>query len=182
MVIETQRLTLVLLAEQHAEDLSRFYNANKMHLSPWEPERATDYHTEEAWRQRCVDFQAEHEAGVSLRLLAYMSGQQNLIGTCFFTNISRGVFQACHLGYAIAEEFGGKGLMTEIVAGSIEYVFTQLNLHRVMANYMPENTRSARVLEKLGFEKEGYAKSYLKIAGEWRDHVLTAKVNPDHGV
>jgi ribosomal-protein-alanine N-acetyltransferase len=49
-----------------------------------------------------------------------------------------------------------------------------------MANYMPENKRSARVLEKLGFEKEGMARDYLKIAGEWRDHVLTAKINPWH--
>jgi ribosomal-protein-alanine N-acetyltransferase len=55
-----------------------------------------------------------------------------------------------------------------------------LRLHRVMANYVPENERSARVLEKLGFEKEGYARSCLKIAGKWRDHILTAKLNPKH--
>jgi hypothetical protein len=47
-----------------------------------------------------------------------------------------------------------------------------------MANYVPENERSARVLEKLGFEKEGYAKSYPRIAGKWLDHILTAKLNP----
>ena len=72
--------------------------------------------------------------------------------------------------------------MTEIVDASVSYVFQELNLHRIMANYVPENSRSARVLEKLGFEKEGLAKSYLKIAGRWRDHVLTSKLNPNHVV
>ena len=47
-----------------------------------------------------------------------------------------------------------------------------------MANYLPSNTRSEALLERLGFEREGYAKSYLQIGGRWRDHVLTAKVNP----
>jgi ribosomal-protein-alanine N-acetyltransferase len=46
-----------------------------------------------------------------------------------------------------------------------------------MANYMPGNERSARLLERLGFEREGYAKAYLNIAGRWQDHVLTALVN-----
>ena len=70
--------------------------------------------------------------------------------------------------------------MTEFVEAATNYVFAELDLHRIMANYVKENVRSARILEKLGFEKEGYAKSYLKIAGTWRDHVLTAKINPNH--
>jgi ribosomal-protein-alanine N-acetyltransferase len=45
-----------------------------------------------------------------------------------------------------------------------------------MANYMPRNDRSGRLLGRLGFEKEGYAKRYLKIEGLWEDHVLTAKI------
>jgi ribosomal-protein-alanine N-acetyltransferase len=48
-----------------------------------------------------------------------------------------------------------------------------------MANYMPENERSANLLKKLGFEREGFARSYLKIAGRWRDHVLNSLLNPD---
>jgi ribosomal-protein-alanine N-acetyltransferase len=48
-----------------------------------------------------------------------------------------------------------------------------------MANYMPRNERSAKLLASLGFEREGYAKRYLQIAGQWEDHVLTALVDPD---
>ena len=47
-----------------------------------------------------------------------------------------------------------------------------------MASYRPENDRSGRLLASLGFEHEGLAKAYLKIDGQWADHVLTSLVNP----
>jgi ribosomal-protein-alanine N-acetyltransferase len=59
-------------------------------------------------------------------------------------------------------------------------MFNQLQLHRVMATYMTANQRSAALLKRLGFEKEGYAKSYMNISGTWEDHILTALVNPSH--
>lgn len=43
---------------------------------------------------------------------------------------------------------------------------------------MPANERSARLLARLGFERKGYARAYLKIAGRWEDHILTARINP----
>ena len=49
-----------------------------------------------------------------------------------------------------------------------------LRLHRVQANHLPENQRSARLLQRLGFRVEGLAREYLYINGAWRDHVLTA--------
>ena len=49
-----------------------------------------------------------------------------------------------------------------------------------MATYTVANKRSAALLEQLGFEKEGYAKSYLNIAGVWEDHILTALINPSY--
>ena len=64
--------------------------------------------------------------------------------------------------------------MHEALERSIRYVFEELTLHRIMSNYMPVNTRSAKVLERLGFEKEGYAKNYLLINDRWEDHILTA--------
>ena len=71
--------------------------------------------------------------------------------------------------------------MMEILKATTGYMFEVIGLHRIMANYMPENKRSAAVLHRLGFEREGLAKSYLKINGQWRDHVLTSKLNPNNG-
>jgi ribosomal-protein-alanine N-acetyltransferase len=68
--------------------------------------------------------------------------------------------------------------MQECLECAIEDVFTREGLHRVMASHRPENLRSAALLARLGFEQEGFARAYLKIAGEWADHVLLAKINP----
>ena len=180
MLFETPRSRLVILTDKHAELLHDYYTRNQDHLVPWEPIRSDGYHSISSWQQRGREFYKEYEDGVSVRILALQPDGIKIIGVCFFTNIVRGVFSACNVGYSISHERCGHGLMTEIVSASVDYVFEQLDLHRIMANYVPENDRSARVLEKIGFEKEGYAKSYLQIAGKWRDHILTSKINPNH--
>ncbi|MNW20600.1 ribosomal-protein-S5-alanine N-acetyltransferase [compost metagenome] len=64
------------------------------------------------------------------------------------------------------------------MTAAIAHVFQNMKLHRIMANYRPENARSARLLSRLGFQREGEARSYLQINGAWCDHVLTALINP----
>jgi ribosomal-protein-alanine N-acetyltransferase len=64
--------------------------------------------------------------------------------------------------------------MFEALEASIKYVFEELGIHRIMANYMPINARSAKLLYRLGFIIEGYAKNYLLINDQWEDHILTA--------
>ena len=81
------------------------------------------------------------------------------------------------MGYNLAEAQQGKGYMTEAVRVAIKYVFEELNLHRVMANYMPHNQRSGNLLKRLGFVVEGYAKEYLLINGRWEDHIQTSLIN-----
>jgi ribosomal-protein-alanine N-acetyltransferase len=68
--------------------------------------------------------------------------------------------------------------MSEALTALIAYAFNDLRLHRIMANYMPSNERSARVLQRLGFQVEGYARDYLFLAGRWQDHIMTSLTNP----
>jgi ribosomal-protein-alanine N-acetyltransferase len=68
--------------------------------------------------------------------------------------------------------------VTEALGAALGFIFDAYRLHRVMASYRPDNARSGRLLENLGFEREGLAKAYLKIDGQWADHVLTSLVNP----
>lgn len=81
------------------------------------------------------------------------------------------------LGYHMAQKYEGKGFMTEILEVTLQYMFDVVGLNRVMATYMPRNKASEKVLFKLGFEKEGYARKYLKIAGKWEDHILTSRIS-----
>jgi ribosomal-protein-alanine N-acetyltransferase len=101
------------------------------------------------------------------------------LGTIAFTQIARGPFQSCMLGYALAREAQGRGLMHEGLRAAIDHVFGAMRLHRIQANYVPTNERSGRVLRRLGFAVEGYARDYLFIGGAWRDHILTALINPN---
>ncbi len=86
-----------------------------------------------------------------------------------FSNVVRGSFHACYLGYSIGEKWQGQGLMFEALTSAIRYMQRTQHIHRIMANYMPHNQRSGALLARLGFEKEGYAKDYLLIDGQWRD-------------
>ena len=94
-----------------------------------------------------------------------------------FPEFVRGAFQAAFLGYGLARQAEGQGLMTEALTAAIGFAFDERRLHRVMANYMPTNERSQAVLRGLGFVVDGYARDYLFINGAWRDHVLTSKTN-----
>jgi ribosomal-protein-alanine N-acetyltransferase len=67
--------------------------------------------------------------------------------------------------------------MFEALSAAIDYAFRELNIHRIMANHLLDNERSARLLQRLGFVREGVAKDYLRIDGVWRDHVLNSLTN-----
>ena len=172
------RLTLAILSPDQAELESAFYQRNQRHLAPWSPIRTTQYFSAEQIRRRLVIQASAFEAGLAMHFELLTPDGQEMIGACNFSGIIRGAFQACYLGYHIDEARQGQGLMREALEAGIAYMFERQNLHRIMANYIPGNERSARLLEGLGFEREGYAKAYLNIAGRWQDHVLTALVNP----
>ena len=156
---------------------SRYENANREHLAPWEPLRDPGYFSVDNARARTLLQVASMDEGEALLLLLLDPDDGEVLGRCSYTNIVRGVFQACHLGFSLAAAAQGRGLMARALRVANRYCFEQLGLHRIMASHLPRNARSERLLESLGFEKEGYARAYLKIAGVWEDHVLRALVD-----
>ncbi len=162
----------------HETILANYFAVNDEHLRPWAPAVSADYNTVESWRKRLQEREAEYARGESVFFIGTDRNQSHVIGICSLSNIIRGVFQACYLGYSVASRYEGKGYMKRIVVHAIEYAFNELRLHRVMANHMPDNDRSAALLNTLGFEREGLAKDYLLIAGKWEDHVLNSLRNP----
>ena len=69
--------------------------------------------------------------------------------------------------------------MAEALAGLVRHSFRSLDLGRIEAACLPENTPSRRTLERTGFVHEGEARRYLQIDGRWRDHVLYAVLRPE---
>jgi len=176
-LLKTSRTTLTILKPERAELIYNFYKENKTHIDPWEPERDENFYTLLSCRDRAAmaysGFFRKHCVNFSI----LDSHESELMGFCNFTNIIQGPFQACYMGYSIASKYEAQGLMSEAANTAIRYMFDTIGLHRIMANYMAHNERSARLLKKLGFEKEGYAKDYLKINGKWQDHILTSLIN-----
>jgi ribosomal-protein-alanine N-acetyltransferase len=180
--LHTVRLAVRLARPGMQAAMARFLSENfESHLDRWSPPATTAFFTEDFWRDRLAIAVEEYHAGRAARFVLQSEGSESspILGTCNYTNIVRGPFLACHLGYQIAHSHEGQGLMSEALRATNEFVFRALRLHRIMANYRPENERSGRLLERLGFVREGLAKDYLFIDGAWRDHVLTSLVNPE---
>ena len=177
--LETERLRLCLPGPRQAKAVLEYYQRNQAHLAPWEPRRGPEFFTVAFWAKQLDAAQGEYRRDVGTRLILTSKAEpERVIGVSNLSNIVRGSFQACHLGYSLDAELLGQGLMHEALREVIRFAFEEQELHRVMANYQPNNERSARVLERLGFVREGFAKDYLYIDGAWRDHVLTALVRP----
>lgn len=166
----TSRLVLRTPGQEDVMKLQKFKEQNKEHLAKWETTNINE---------KFDEWQKEYDEGKSVRFFLFLKEQPEaeIIGACNFTQIFRGGFQACYLGYRIGQLFEGKGLMTEALEKAIQYMFEIENLHRIMSNYVLKNKRSANVLQRLGFSIEGHAKDYLHINGRWEDHVLTALIN-----
>lgn len=180
--LRSERLLLRLPDASLAEALSDYYLRNAQHFAPYSPRRAPGFHSLEAWRERAAALRQGSLGGHALHLLLFPARgpSDELIGEINFTQIVRGAFQAAYLGYQLDREHVGRGLMSEALAASIAHVFQHMNLHRLMANYIPSNERSGRLLRRLGFSVEGYARDYLFIDGTWKDHVLTSLTNPNY--
>ena len=177
--LTTSRLIVEHMAPGHAEALADFFQRNEQHLAPWDPPRPAGIMEPAFWTAECERAVEDYEHGVVVRwVLRLRTAPERLIGRINYTQIARGPFQSCMLGYAIDHAHEGRGLMREALEATVEHVFAVLKLHRIQANYVPHNARSGRLLERLGFVNEGLAKDYLFIDGAWRDHVLTARLNP----
>lgn len=159
-------------------EIIRYFRENESHLSPFAPEKPANFYTEDFWKEQIRKHGDAFHADQALRLYLFDSEMnKEVMGSLEFSQISRGPFQACYLGYGIAKKHQGKGIMYEGLVVAIQYAFEELNIHRIMANHLPENERSARLLSRLGFRRECVAKEYLRINGAWRDHVLNSLHN-----
>lgn len=179
-VLESERLIMRLGEPEDVTSIIRYFTENRPYLEPFEPQRPHNFLTKQFW---ITELEARKQAARRLRSQNYFifpkTNPDEVIGAINLNNMVWGPFQAATLGYSLAAAKQGNGYMTEAGQRLIRYGFEVLNLHRIMANYMPHNQRSANVLKRLGFVVEGTAKHYLFINGKWQDHVLTSLVNPD---
>lgn len=175
----TTRLVVRLVHERDAYRLAEYYAANQTYLKPWEPVRDESHCVPSGWQARLGLITEMHRQGTAYYFILLDPEENEVYGVANFSNVLRGSFHACFLGYSLGEKWQGRGMMFEALQAAIRYMQRHQQMHRIMANYMPHNQRSGNLLARLGFEREGYAKDYLLIDGQWRDHVLTALTYAD---
>lgn len=84
------------------------------------------------------------------------------------------------LGFTLSAAHQGKGYASEAVRGLLEHLFVERELHRVSAEADARNTASVRLLERVGFRREGLRRSNTWFKGEWTDDVIFGLLRDDY--
>lgn len=78
----------------------------------------------------------------------------------------------CEIGYALGADHWGRGYAGEAVAAALAFAFDQLDLARIEADVDPRNDASIRLLERLGFRREGLLRARWRVGGEVQDALM----------
>ncbi|MFA5309447.1 MAG: GNAT family protein [Dehalococcoidales bacterium] len=103
------------------------------------------------------------------------------MGTCGF-HIWDARNNRVEIGYDLLPEFWGKGYMREALQAAIDFAFTIMNIHRIYAVTYTGNHRSIKVLEKLGFHKEGLLRDQFLFRGKYYDHFQYSLLKEESGI
>jgi ribosomal-protein-alanine N-acetyltransferase len=141
-------------------------------LQPWEPSWPADDLSRAAFRRRLAAYQRDQDLGGGYSFLIFRKTDHELVGGISLSNIRRGVAQMGSVGYWMGEPFVRRGYMLAAAQAIVTFGLGRLGLHRLEAACLPENEASQGLLQQVGFVLEGRASAYLKINGDWRDHLL----------
>ncbi|WP_033027274.1 GNAT family N-acetyltransferase [Streptomyces rimosus] len=163
VLVRGPRVAIRHISFEDREEIAALDRESAALHRPWVPARET---TPDAFREYVARFDRPTHEGFVVCLLAGGA----IVGGININNIVRGGIQSGALGYVAYASTTGHGYMTEGLRLVVEYAFTALGLHRLEANIQPGNTASVKLVERLGFRREGYSPSFQYVDGAWRDH------------
>jgi len=172
----------VILRQPQMSDYSEWAalrERSREFLGPWEPVWPADDLTRGAFRRRLKRYTEDQRSDQAYSFFILRKTDGVLVGGITLSNVRRGVAQAGSIGYWMGEPYARQGLMSMALRALIPFSFTALRLHRLEAACITTNVASIRLLEKSGFQREGYARQYLCINGMWQDHLLYARIKDD---
>ena len=177
--LETERMTLRPPQHSDFNEWAALREESREFLQPWEPVWSKDHLTRKGFTNRVYWAQRSIANGNAIPLFLIRRSDQALLGAITLDHIRRGPAQAGTTGYWIGAPHARGGYMREALQAVVHYAFSTLDLSRIEAGCLPENTPSRRLLEQCGYKYEGVAQSYLQINGRWRTHVLYANLRAD---
>lgn len=179
--IESAEVRLRAPALQDYASWAALREQSRDFLKPWEPSWPPDDLSRAAFRQRLRHFARALRLDEAYPFFIFRKADGALLGGCTLSHVRRGIAQTASLGYWIGAPFARQGYMTQALGALIPFAFNDLHLHRIEAACLPGNEASRRLLTKLGFKEEGFARGFLRIDGAWRDHALFALLAEDAG-
>ncbi|MDG0794888.1 GNAT family N-acetyltransferase [Cohnella ginsengisoli] len=158
------------LKKGDAAALLELRRRNRSFFEPFEPVRAEREFTPAGIRDMLDQDELHWERGSGFAFGIFLRDADRLVGRVNLSNVVRGAWESCTVGYYMDQDENGRGRMTEALGQAVSFAFGEAGLHRVQAAVMPRNLASIRVIEKNGFKYEGLAEYYLKIHGVWEHH------------
>jgi ribosomal-protein-alanine N-acetyltransferase len=174
---ETERLYLRILKPNYGRPVLEYYKRNHNFLKEWDPKPTEDFYTTSYQKNKLKNEYYLFKDQRMVRFWIISKETNKIIGNVCYSNIIMGNFKSCFLGYKLDKDEINKGYMTEAIKKTVEIMFDEYGLHRIEVNIIPRNARSLKVMEKLGFEREGFSRNYLEINGVWEDHIHFATYN-----
>jgi ribosomal-protein-serine acetyltransferase len=154
--------------ENRAEEAFAVVMANYEYLHEWLPWLDETYTLEKSIEFAARNVQEfEDKSAVKLRII-YRDKVAGLVSLHHIDSRDK----TAEVGYWVAKEYSGKGLVTKSAARLIEYGFEELKLNRIVIKCVPENTKSCAIPEKLGFIKEGTERDGGWLHARFVDHVV----------
>lgn len=179
MQLEGKNVYVKFVEETDVDSLLRLELKNKDFFQPFTGLRDELFYTYQGQLNRMREASLANIEDTGYFFLICLKETREVIGKLILSEVARGNYQSCWIGYFLDREYNGKGYMTEAVKLVVNYAFQELKLHRIEAGVMPHNTGSMKVLLKAGFHKEGIARKNVKINGSWEDHQILAIVNDE---
>ena len=179
-------MLLRVLTSDDASEFTRVLGVSRAEWAPWTPSAPAGSSDADIFEQELDRAVRGREAGTHLRLAGFLDDGR-LVGLFSLNEIVRGPFQSAYAAWSVSADRMRQGLGTEGVRALLDIAFDDppggLGLHRVQANVIPRNAPSLRIAEKVGLRREGLALRYLRIAGNWEDHVMLAvtREEREHG-
>lgn len=177
--LDSDRLTLRPPAHGDFRAWAALRRDSETFLKPWEPTWASDHLSRKAFTNRVYWAHRSIANGTAMPLFIIRRTDNALLGAITLDHIKRGPAQSGITGYWIGAPFARQGFMREAIQAVVHHAFTVMDLSRIEAGCLPENTASRHLLEQCGYKYEGVAQSYLQINGRWRNHVLYANLRHD---
>ncbi len=177
MGVTDNKIFIRFFENEDAEALLDLHLRNSELFQKYSPTFEDEFYTIDSKHKYIKDSIKQREEDKAYSFGIYLKDNGKLIGDVSLYHILRGALQRCLIGYSLDEQYNGRGYATEAVSLAVAFAFNELKLHRVDAGVMLSNIGSMRVLEKVGFHREGIEQKGVKINGQWEDHQMFAIIS-----